>query len=162
MGAVAINPMQGGGKRATMPNLGAAVKWAVAAAIAVWVSIPAAVQALLILMALDYATGLLRAAIAREVSAEVGWRGLQRKTMTTLLVVSAHYLGRTLHLGYDVGTLVASAFGVNEVISITENAATAGLPVPPVLLDVLSKAKHLTGRGKSAHAVRRELGGRER
>ena len=150
--------MSSGGRMTVNPA--GAIKWGAAAAVSVWVSIPAAMQTLLILMALDYATGLLKAAIARKLSAAVGWVGLGRKTMTLLLVASAHYLVRTLHLGYDVGSLVAAAFSVNEVISITKNASEAGLPVPPALLDVLVKAKYLMGRGKSSREVKRELEGR--
>lgn len=133
------------------------LKWLVAAVVSLWASVPAAVQTLLVLMVIDYATGILRGVVKKNLSSGAGLRGLVKKTATLLLVVTAHFLVRTLKLPYDFGATLAAAFALNEVISIVENSADIGVPIPPTLLDVLLRAKKMTGRGQDAKAVRSEL-----
>jgi toxin secretion/phage lysis holin len=141
-------------------RLGGVAKWIAAAVTAVWVGMPVAAQTLAVRIGIDYATGLLNASMKKRLSSEVGWNGLKRKVMTGLLVWGAHYMTQALRLQYDMGSLAAWAFAVSELISITENAAAAGVPIPPPLLEALVKARHVTGRGVSAKEVERELAGR--
>ena len=125
-------------------------KWALAMLLSLWVAVPAAMQALMVLMVLDYTTGLLLAVVKKRVNSREGLYGLIRKTLTLLLVVTAHYLVQSLHLPFDFSATVASAFALNEIISITENCAEAGVPIPSTLLDVLLRARRITGRGEQA------------
>lgn len=138
-----------------------ASKWLIAALIGFWVSVPLAMQTLVCVIVIDYATGLLRASIARRLSSAAGLRGLVKKVLTILLVLTAHLLVKATNLAWDFSMTIAGAFVANEVISITENCADAGVPIPPALLDVLLRAKKLTGRGKPAGEVRRDLEGRD-
>jgi toxin secretion/phage lysis holin len=112
-------------------------------------------------MLIDYATGLLRASVARKLSSAEGLRGLVKKVLTILLVLTAHLLVKSTNLSWDFSMTIAGAFAANEVISITENCADAGVPIPPALLEMLLRAQKLTGRGKSAASVRRDLEGGE-
>jgi toxin secretion/phage lysis holin len=134
-------------------------KWLFAALVSFWITVPLAVQTLVGLMVIDYATGLLVAMLARKVSSAEGLRGLVKKVLTILLVLTAHLLVRATNLSWDFSMTIAGAFAANEVISITENCADAGVPIPPAFLDVLLRAKKLTGRGKAASDVRRDLEG---
>jgi len=134
-------------------------KWFVAFVVSLWASIPTAVQVLLVLMVIDYATGIMRGFVEKSLSSSTGLRGLVKKTATILLVVTAHFLVKALNLPFDVGTTLASAFIMNEVISIVENSADIGVPIPPALLDVLLRAKKMTGRGQGAAEVKQELDG---
>lgn len=139
---------------ASLPFL---LKWIVAGVISLWISIPAAVQTLIVLMSIDYVTGVLLALMQRRLCSEEGKKGLGKKTLTLLLVVTVHYVVKPLNLGVDLGAMVATAFCVNELISITENCAAAGVPIPDALLTVLVRAKRITGRGKQADEVTRDL-----
>jgi len=136
-----------------------AVKWLGAAVASLWVSIPAAVQVLIVLMAIDWACGLIGAALAGKLSSAEGFRGLARKTLTLLLVATAWYVSRSMGLGINLGTTVAMAFTVNELISITENCARAGVPIPDSLLVVVVRARRVAGNSKSAAEVEQELEG---
>lgn len=137
----------------------AALKWAIAGIVSLWASIPAAVQTLLVLMVIDYATGLLRAVADKTLSSAVGLRGLIKKTATLLLVITVHLLVGSLHLPFDFGGTLAMGFVANETISIVENVADMGVPIPPALLDLLLRAKKMAGKGQTAAAVREKLEG---
>lgn len=134
-------------------------KWLAAGITAWWISTPAAVQALVVLMVCDYATGVLSALVCGRLSSAEGYRGLGRKVLTLTLVTVAHFVGWSIHLGYDLGSIVAIAFAVNEAISITENCARAGVPIPEAMLAALLRAKRVTGRGRTAAEVERDLRG---
>jgi toxin secretion/phage lysis holin len=137
------------------------LKWAYASITGIvaslWVTIPSASRTLIILMAFDYVSGLLGAWSQKKLCSREGFRGIAKKLLMLLLVAAAHFIAAPLQLGMDAGVAVAIALSVNEAISIVENCNEAGVPIPSVLLDVLAKAKQLTGRGKSAEDVRKAL-----
>lgn len=128
---------------------------------AVWVTVPLAIRTLLVLMAFDYVSGLLSAVANRKLCSRLGLRGLAKKIQMLVLVAAAHIISAPLGLGFDLGSAVAIALAINEVISLAENCAETGIPIPPVLSQVLSKAKEVTGRGRSAEDVKRELEGEQ-
>lgn len=123
------------------------LKWAIGGLAALWVSLPAALPTLILFMALDFATGLICASIAKKLDSGESYKGLKRKTLVLLLVLSAHLATKAAGIGYDLGSVVAIAYIVNELISITENCARAGVPVPKVLVDALLKAKGIAWNG---------------
>lgn len=109
----------------------------------------AALQTLIIFMAIDYLTGLIVAGIFHNsgksetgaLESRAGWKGLCRKGMTLLIVLVATQLDKIT--GTEViKDAVIIAYVVNEAISIIENAGLMGLPIPSVItkaLDMLSK-----------------------
>lgn len=117
------------------------IKWAVAGIVSFWVSLPASFPILLLFMAMDFITGILAAFIRRTLHSGESFRGLAKKTLILLLVVSAHIAGIAAGIGVDIGAIVAIAYIVNEVISITENCHRAGIPIPGVLVEALVKAR---------------------
>lgn len=140
-----------------MPHLPTAWQWFTGILASIVIATPAAVQALIVLMVIDYVTGIICALMACTLSSARGWRGLAAKTLTLLLVGTAQYVSRFLHLGVDAGAAVAMAFAANELISIVENCARAGVPIPEPLLVVVIRAKRLTGRNRTAAEVEQEL-----
>lgn len=126
-----------------MDNLSFIGKWAAAGAIAAWLKLSMAVHILLIFMALDFATGLLSGYVNKKLDSEVSRRGIAKKTMMLLLIVAAHFAATAIGITYDLGSLVATAYAINELISITENCASAGVPIPQALIDALQKAKKM-------------------
>lgn len=95
--------------------------------------------ALCCLMVMDYITGFINAILTKTLSSEVGFKGLARKVFILVLVGVGHLLD-TYVLGTEgVRTMVIFWFIANEGLSILENSAAIGLPVPAKLKDVLSQ-----------------------
>lgn len=102
---------------------------------------------LLIFMAIDWITGLIVAGIFHKSSksetgrleSQAGLKGLFRKGMILFFVLIGYRLD--LVIGMDiVRDAVVIGFLANELISVTENAALMGVPVPKVItraIDVL-------------------------
>ena len=104
------------------------------------------VACLAIFMIFDFATGLICGVIQKNLSSEIGWRGIGRK-MVMLIVLGVAVLVDRL-IGQDVlRDLVCYFYIANEGISILENAGKIGVPLPDKLMDVL---KQLGGGKKSS------------
>jgi toxin secretion/phage lysis holin len=103
--------------------------------------IPEAVLALVLLMGLDVATGIISAAIRGKLSSEASWHGLKRKVLTLLMVATAAVIERYLDLDLPVSLTAAIAlfYCAHEGLSIVENVAEAGVPVPRALRDALAR-----------------------
>ena len=98
--------------------------------------------ALITFVIIDYITGLMVAVLEHKLSSEIGFRGIFKKVLIFALVgignmIDIHLLGS----GSAVRTAVIFFYVSNEGISIVENAAKIGLPVPKKLLDVLAQIK---------------------
>ncbi len=117
------------------------ISWGLRSAAAVlaalWGGLPVLVQVLIGLMALDIATGLLAGFINRELSSDVSFRGMARKAVVLLVVAGGAWIEPAV--GLPVGQAVAGFYAVHEGLSLIENTARAGLPVPEVLRDALAK-----------------------
>lgn len=99
-----------------------------------------ALEALLILMVLDYASGVLAAYINPDMKLDssVGFRGIAKKVMILLIVALAHMVDRAV--GTDIVQSVVTLFFIgNEGLSVIENAGNAGLPIPKRLRDTLEQ-----------------------
>lgn len=99
---------------------------------------------LLFFMLLDMITGLLRAWMTKSLNSTLGMAGLIKKfAVFVVLAMTAGMEYFFIHMGQDTkGVLilgVASFFIVNEGLSILENCAQMGLPIPPVLYNALDK-----------------------
>lgn len=111
---------------------------------------------LVIFMAVDYLTGLVVAAVFQRstksetgtLQSKAGWRGLCKKGMTLLIVLTAARLDLVIGTNFiKDGTVIA--FLANEAISIVENAGLMGLPIPSVItnaIDVLKKSGKDSGK----------------
>ena len=101
-----------------------------------------ALVVLIAFMALDYATGVLRAWINKEVSIDIGLKGIARKTVIFVVLIVAVLLDRLLNTGTWVfRTLICYFYIANEGISLLENCAGLGLPIPEKLKDALVQLK---------------------
>ena len=86
---------------------------------------------LLTFMVCDYVTGILRAYIEKKLSSRIGAKGIIKKISIFIMVGIAHLLD--MYLLYDGGALrlaVIFFYLSNEGVSVLENAAAIGLPVP--------------------------------
>ena len=104
----------------------------------VWGAMPTLLQALLYLMAVDFATGVLAAFITRRVSSNIGTKGIARKLAILLGIATAYILEGYLNI--PIAQAVALAWCVTEGLSILENLDRAGVPIPSVLREALVQA----------------------
>ena len=103
-------------------------------------------EALLCAMVLDYLSGLLAAYINPHMMLDSrrGFRGIGKKIMILLLVSLAHFADRAT--GQTIVQTIAIWFFLgNEGLSILENAANAGVPVPERLKKTLEQLKSEKG-----------------
>ncbi|MED4373312.1 phage holin family protein [Bacillus licheniformis] len=89
---------------------------------------------LLVLVIVDYASGLVAAAVNGEVKSRVGMLGITRKVFIFVMVLVAHMIDLLLiESGIEIGFLVMTVtivfYCINELISIGENAEKMGVPV---------------------------------
>lgn len=89
---------------------------------------------------LDYVTGVLCAIADHRLSSAVGFRGICRKALIFALVGIGHMTDLFLiGTGAAVRTAVICFYLSNEGISLLENAARLGLPIPDKLRAVLEQ-----------------------
>jgi toxin secretion/phage lysis holin len=134
-------------------HLPSAWQWMVGVIAAWWVSTPATMQVLIMLMGIDYASGVLGALAQGQFCARAGWRGLVKKVLTLLLLGTVWLVTRPMNLGFDVAAAGAMAFAFNELCSIVQNCADAGVDIPDPFVVALVKMKRLTGRSRTAAEV---------
>jgi len=98
--------------------------------------------ALLVFVIIDYLTGIMLAVIQKKLSSEVGFKGIFKKVLIFCLVAIGHIIDTyLLKQGNIIRTAVIFFYLSNEGISILENAALIGLPVPQKLKDILEQLK---------------------
>lgn len=96
--------------------------------------------ALLAFVILDYITGVMCAIADKTLSSNVGFKGICRKVLIFLLVGVANVLDvHVIGTGSVLRTAVIFFYISNEGVSLTENAAHLGLPVPEKLKAVLEQ-----------------------
>jgi len=96
--------------------------------------------ALIVLMTLDYVSGVMCAIIDKKLSLAVGFKGICKKVFILMLVGVAHIID--LHVvgtGSALRGAVICFYMSNEGLSLLENAAHIGLPIPDKLRDILSQ-----------------------
>ena len=98
--------------------------------------------ALMAFIVTDYITGLLCAIVERNLSSEIGFRGICHKVFILMLVgvanvIDVHVIGG----GCVLRSAVIFFYISNEGISIIENAARIGLPVPEKLTNILKQLR---------------------
>ena len=95
---------------------------------------------LLAFVVIDYITGLMCAVLDKKLSSEVGFRGIFKKVLIFSLVAIGHIIDQSVIGGGSViRTAVIFFYLSNEGISILENAAHIGLPVPQKLKEILEQ-----------------------
>lgn len=86
-------------------------------------------KTLLIMMALDYVTGVLKGYKNKNINSSRAYKGFRKKLVTLVIVVAAAQMDIILE-GVGVRTLVLIFYVATEFLSILENAAILGVPIP--------------------------------
>ena len=96
--------------------------------------------ALIILMALDYITGIMCAIVDKKLSSAVGFKGIFKKVLIFVPVGIANILDvQVIGNGSVLRTAVIFFYISNEGISLLENASHLGLPIPAPIRNVLQQ-----------------------
>ena len=107
-----------------------------------WGEFDGLMYALIAFMVLDYLSGVLVAVAQKELSSKVGFKGIAKKVIILALVAVGHIIDTHLLGGGAVCRSAVLGFYIaNEGISILENAAELGLPLPKKLVSVLKQLK---------------------
>ena len=95
---------------------------------------------LVVFAAVDYITGIMCAISDRKLSSEIGFRGICRKVLIFFLVGVTNILDvEVIGTGSVLRTAIIFFYLSNEGVSMLENAAHLGLPIPQKLKDVLEQ-----------------------
>ena len=110
------------------------------------------VVALVLFAAADYITGVMCAISDKKLSSEVGFRGICRKVLIFMLVGIANILDvQVIGNGSVLRTAVIFFYISNEGVSLIENAAHLGLPIPEKIKTVLEQLHDRAENGKEGN-----------
>lgn len=99
------------------------------------------IEALIIAMILDYISGVIAAYLNpdKKLNSQKGFAGILKKIMILLMVATAHFVDYATGQEVMIRSVVILFFLGNEGLSILENSANAGLPVPNGLKESLEQ-----------------------
>jgi len=107
--------------------------------------------ALIVFMVVDYITGVMCAITDKKLSSSVGFKGICRKVLILMLVGIANLLDvQVIGTGAVLRTAVIFFYLSNEGVSLLENAAHLGLPIPEKLKEILAQL-HERAEGEDNH-----------
>lgn len=99
-----------------------------------------AFKCLIVIMIIDYVTGVM--ANILNLDSKVGFKGIAKKVMILALVAVGAQVDKAMGTdGYMCRTIVTMFYIANESLSIVENSAKMGLPVPKKLIECLEQLK---------------------
>lgn len=99
------------------------------------------VQVLAILMLIDYATGLIVGYKEKKLNSKRAYRGIRKKLLIWIIISSATLLTYVTGL-YWIREVTATFYVATEILSIIENAAKFGVPIPEQLKKALEQCKN--------------------
>ena len=100
-----------------------------------------ALKCLIIVIIVDYITGVLSALYNKKLNSKIGFKGIIKKVAYFCIVVLATLLDRIMGDTGAIRTLVIYFLVANDGLSIVENVAKMGVPLPQKLLEALEQLK---------------------
>lgn len=100
-----------------------------------------ALQSLLIVIVIDYLTGIASAIYNKELSSKVGFKGIIKKFCYLLVVALSVVIDNLLGQSGLIRSLVIYFFVANDGLSIIENMAEMNVKLPQKLIDALEQIK---------------------
>mgnify|MGYP003182374104 CR=1 FL=1 len=100
-----------------------------------------ALQSLLIVIVIDYLTGIASAIYNKELSSKVGFKGIIKKFSYLLVVALSVVIDNLLGQSGLIRSLVIYFFVANDGLSIIENMAEMNIKLPQKLIDTLEQIK---------------------
>ena len=100
-----------------------------------------AIQSLLIVIVIDYLTGIASAIYNKELSSKMGFKGIIKKFSYLLVVALSVVIDNLLGQSGLIRSLVIYFFVANDGLSIIENMAEMNVKLPQKLIDALEQIK---------------------
>lgn len=100
-----------------------------------------ALQSLLIVIVIDYLTGIASAIYNKELSSKMGFKGIIKKFSYLLVVALSVVIDNLLGQSGLIRSLVIYFFVANDGLSIIENMAEMNIKLPQKLIDALEQIK---------------------
>ncbi|MEV2320020.1 phage holin family protein [Paenibacillus larvae] len=102
---------------------------------------PMLLQVLLVLVVVDYATGLMAAGTQGKLESNVGLKGIARKVFIFFIVAVAHQIDLVLGNQHMIRDATLFFYVANELLSIIENGGRLGVPLPNVIKQAVGVLK---------------------
>lgn len=96
---------------------------------------------LVVAIAIDYVSGIMKAFVMKELSSKIGIRGLLKKVGVLMVVMLAVIVDRVTGETGMIRNLVIYYFVANEGLSIIENLGQTGVPIPSSIKKALKALK---------------------
>ena len=100
-----------------------------------------AIQSLLIVIVIDYLSGIASAIYNKELSSKIGFKGIIKKLCYLLVVALSVIIDNLLGQSGLIRSLVIYFFVANDGLSIIENMAEMNVKLPKKLIDTLEQIK---------------------
>ena len=104
-----------------------------------------ALKSLIVIIIIDYITGVLSAIYNKKLSSKIGFRGIIKKFSYIFIVALSVVLDKILGNTGTVRNLVIYFFVANDGISILENVSEMNIPLPKKLIEILEQLKDKEG-----------------
>lgn len=100
-----------------------------------------ALKSLLIIIVIDYVTGILSAIYNKKLNSKIGYKGIIKKFSYLFIIALSVIIDNVLGQTGTIRTLVIYFFVANDGLSILENVAEMNTPLPKKLIDVLEQLR---------------------
>lgn len=104
-----------------------------------------ALKSLIVIMMIDYITGVASAIYNKKLSSKIGFKGIIKKFCYLLVVALSVVIDNLISQDGVIRTLVIYFFVANDGLSIIENMAEMDIKLPKKLVDSLEQIK---GKGE--------------
>ena len=98
------------------------------------------IQALLILMVLDYISGIIAGYKEKTLNSKRGFKGLCKKVMILIIICCPSLISQILK-NFALRDIVIIFYCSTEILSILENAGKIGVPIPNKLKKALEQCR---------------------
>ena len=103
-----------------------------------------------IMMVIDYVSGMIAAGLEGEINSKVGLKGIFKKVAILLAITAAALVDRLVIPGQDIARNAVCLFYIgNEGVSIIENIAKSGVPIPSFLTKTFERLKEKNDEDKT-------------
>lgn len=100
-----------------------------------------ALKTLIIVIIVDYVSGVLSALYNKKLNSKIGFKGIIKKLSYFCIIVLATLLDKLLGNTGTIRTLVIYFLVANDGLSIVENVAKMGVPLPKRLIEALEQLR---------------------
>ena len=101
-----------------------------------------ALKSMIIVMIIDYVTGMLSAIYNKRLNSKIGFKGIIKKVAYLFIIALSVIIDNITGQSGVIRSLVIYFFVANDGISILENVAEMNIPLPKKLIEILEQLKN--------------------